>query len=220
MNIRSAAAGAAAILALAFATSASATTVLFDFSAGFEDAASGYFSYPTGDTGDNGVIGLGDLTDFSLTIFGETYDLADLIGMTNYVHFGYDIADNSFTLGRFEGYQSYLSGLNRTGTFGFFFSQDGGFEEYQNHSGGGFSTLALDPEVDVEGGGGGVLSAVPEPNAWLLTIVGMLGLGAALRASRAMRGSPPAAPGVSPGLAPARSRSVSGTPSATRPTDR
>ena len=184
MRIRSTAAAGLAALALALASNASATTVLFDFGGNWGAAASGYFTYPTGDTGDDGVIGLSDLTDFSLTILGQNYDLADLLGMSSYVHFGYDIADNDFTVGQFRGYQSYLSGLNSSGTFGFFFAQDGGFEEYHNHWGGGFSSVALDPEVDVQSGGGGEFNPVPEPSTWLLTILGLLGVGAVLRTSR------------------------------------
>jgi hypothetical protein len=120
------------------ASAASATTVLFQFGGNWGAAAAGSFSYASGDTGVGGVLGYSDLTAFTIDVFGVTYDLSDVLGELNtYDHFAYDIADNEFLVGQLPGpYYAYLSAINSTGTSGFFFAEDGGFEEYQNHLGG------------------------------------------------------------------------------------
>jgi hypothetical protein len=173
---------AAAALALVLgASAASATTKDFTFYDGATPVATGSFSYATGDTG---VLGYTDLTSFSLTVAGETYDLADVLSLTDYVWFAYDTGANSFDTNTNScgydgcGFVSIMSAINSSGTDGFFFNPPpGGYEEYLTGTPGSTTSYAI------TGGG------VPEPAEWALMLAGFAGLGAAMRLRR---GSTPA----------------------------
>src|SRR5215472_12693882 len=105
--------------AMLVSTSAMATTKVFDYDLGGTPVATGTFSYATGATG---VLGYGDLTAFSVTLFGDTYTLADALGATDYVHFAYDTSANDFVTDPNScgfsgcGFMSSLSAINSTGT--------------------------------------------------------------------------------------------------------
>src|SRR4051812_20689201 len=79
-------ASAALAASLLMAGAASATTKVFEYDSGGSPVATGSFSYATGATG---VLGYGDLTAFSVTVSGQTYSLADVAPLTDYVHFAY-----------------------------------------------------------------------------------------------------------------------------------
>ena len=165
-----------AAAATSLSLAAHATTKIFDYSELGTDVATGSFSYATGDTG---VLGYGDLSAFSVTVAGVTYDLADVATLTDYVYFGYDTAGNDFvtnpdTCG-FDGcgFASSLSAINSSGTFGFFFNgAPGGYEEYSTFAGGSFDTITISD------------AGVPEPTAWALMLLGLGGLGVSLRSRR------------------------------------
>ena len=163
------------------ALSAHATTEVFDYSELGSDVATGSFSYATGDTG---VLGYADLSAFSVTVAGVTYDLADVNTLTDYVYFGYDTAGNDFVTNPNTcgfsgcGFQSSLSAINSSGTFGFFFNgAPGAYEEYSTGTVGSFDTITI------SGG------TVPEPATWALMLVGFGGLGATMRSRRKLAGA-------------------------------
>jgi hypothetical protein len=166
---------AAAVAAMAAAsTPASAlTTVSFAYELGATPVATGSFSYADGLSG---VLGYGDLNSFSVTANGVTYDLADVLTLTDYVHFAYDTAAGAFvtnfnTCGYAGcGYESSLSAINGNGNFGFFFSGAPGlFTEYSTYTSGEFDTITF------SGG------AIPEPASWAMMIAGFGLVGAAMR---------------------------------------
>lgn len=168
-------AGGVALAALV-GLSAHATTKVFTYSDLGSTVATGSFTYATGDTG---VLGYGDLTAFSLTVAGVTYDLADVNTLTDYVHFAYDTAGNDFVTDPNScgfagcGFQSSLSAINNAGTFGFFFNPvPGAYAEYSTGTVGSIDTITI------SAGG------IPEPATWALMLVGFGGLGMTLRARR------------------------------------
>jgi hypothetical protein len=165
--------GVAAAAALS-ALSAHATTKDFTYSYLGSTVATGSFSYATGDTG---VLTYSDLTAFSVTVAGVTYDLADVDALTDYVYFGYDTSSNDFvTSGDLCGYGGCglvfsLSASNDGGTDGFEFNNVPGY--YVEYSTGNFGMIDT---ITITG--------VPEPASWALMLVGLGGLGAALRSRR------------------------------------
>jgi hypothetical protein len=176
-------AGSVALAALV-GLSAHATTKIFTYSDLGTTVATGSFTYANGDTG---VLGYGDLTDFSVTVAGVTYDLADVNTLTDYVHFAYDTAGNDFvtdpnTCGFAGcGFQSSLSAINSGGNFGFFFNPvPGAYAEYSTGATGPIDTITISG------------SGTPEPATWALMLVGFGGLGLSLRARRAQALSPAA----------------------------
>jgi len=151
------------------ATAAGATTRSFVYSDTGSPVASGYFSYPTGETG---VLHYGDLTDFSITVAGVTYTLADVLLLTDYVWFAYDTAANAFNVAPdscgFDGCGFYpsLSAIDSAGASGFFFTSAAAKQglEYSTATYVSFDAIAIAPSV-------------PEPGTWALLSAGFAGLG-------------------------------------------
>jgi hypothetical protein len=169
-------AGSVALAALV-GVAAHATTEDFTYSLAGSPVVTGSFSYATGDTG---VLGYADLSAFSVTLAGVTYDLADVATLTDYVYFGYDTAGNDFVTNPNTcgfagcGFQSSLSAINSSGTFGFFFTPVslGEYEDYSTGTVGSFDTITISS------------AGTPEPATWALMLMGFGGLGATLRARR------------------------------------
>ena len=171
----------AAAMLFATASLANATTKDFTYSELGGAVATGSFSYATGNTG---VLDYSDLSAFSVTVAGETYDLPEVDTLTDYIHFAYDTATNMFDTDTnscgFDGcgFASSLSAINSSGTYGFFFNPaPGAYQEYQTGAGGGFDTITISDA-----------SAIPEPSTWLLMIVGIGGIGLMLRRAKQSMG--------------------------------
>lgn len=152
-----------------------ATTVDFAYNPGI---ATGEFTYADGATG---ILGYGDLLSFSVTVASVTYTLADVLPLTDYVHFAYDTAANDFIVDPNScgfagcGFQSSLSAINSAGTFGFFFTgAPGAYAEYSTGAGGGFASITFETTS----------GTVPEPAAWGLMIGGFGLIGATMRRRR------------------------------------
>jgi len=166
-------AGALALIA----GSANAASKTFEYDLGGTPQATGTFSYATGATG---VLGYGDLTSFSVTVSGQTYTLTDVAGLTDYIHFAYDTAANSFVVDTNScgfagcGFQSSLSAINSSGTFGFFFTgAPGAFQEYQTQIGGSFDSIKISDA-----------GSVPELTSWAMMLGGFGAIGSAMRSRR------------------------------------
>jgi hypothetical protein len=134
---------AVAAAALAAAGAASATTKDFDFDLNGSVVASGSFTYTTGATG---VLGYDDLSAFSVSLFGYNYSLADVEGMSDYIHFGYDTAGNDFvtaTVCGFFGCQnSVMSAVKGFEEGGFFFTPIG-FADHHKFDIGAYDTINI-----------------------------------------------------------------------------
>jgi len=110
-----------------FAASGNAATITSNFS--FFDSsntviADGSFKY---DSSHSGQLSYADLSAFTINMVfaGQSYDLAFVNSVSNYVYFGYDTTTNSFvsqtlsgTVG--GGFESILSATNDSLTEGFF----------------------------------------------------------------------------------------------------
>lgn len=167
--------GAAAFALAASVTSANAADFDFSYSLTGAEVATGSFSFADGLTG---VLGYNDLSAFSVTASGVTYSLADVLPLTSYKNFGYDTAANAFVIDPNScgfggcGFQSSLSAINSSGTFGFFFTAaPGSFQEYSTQTGSAFDTITISA---VDG-------AVPEPSTWAMMLVGFGAIGFAMR---------------------------------------
>jgi hypothetical protein len=163
-------------LSIASANAATITNNFVFTDAGNSVVASGSFSY---DSAATGTIGYSNLSAFSITLAGESYDLAFINALTpnpDYVYFGYDILANAFVPSSVSGsggdFFSILAGLEGTSfSEGFFFSPlasqggsnaDGAFTEYRTATDGTAVALAI--------------SGVPELSTWLMMILGFAGL--------------------------------------------
>jgi hypothetical protein len=183
---------ATALAAALLAGGAQATTVNFGFSLEGINKSTGSFSFADGKTG---VIGYTDLSAFSLLVEGVTYSLSDVLPLTDYVHFAYDIGANVFKVdnnsvgwGDNDPFSSVLSATNSTGSFGFFFSdpfsippgQVASIQEFSQLPlygvGNNFDAISM---IVLRGEGG-----VPEPATWALMLVGFGALGAVVRNRR------------------------------------
>jgi hypothetical protein len=179
MTIYSKLLGAAALatIALTSVPASALVDVTFTYLSGGSPVATGEFTYADGLTG---VLGYGDLTSFSVTAAGVTYTLADVLPLTDYVHFGYDTAAVDFTIDSNScgfagcGFISSLSAIDSAGDFGFFFTPvPGVYNEYST------DTLVATDDltfVSVESNG-----TVPEPASWALMVAGFGLVGAGLR---------------------------------------
>jgi hypothetical protein len=171
-------AGLALAASLLGATAANATTKNFEYDdAAMNPVATGSFSYADGATG---VLGYADLTAFSVTInySGDTYNLSDIPGFTDYQYFGYDTAANVFvtsgSLCGFAGcgFTGSLAAISPSANAGFFFDQaPGQFADYANFQPTEFSSISIS-------------SGAPEPAGWAMMLLGFGGLGAMLRSRR------------------------------------
>jgi len=149
-------------------TCATATTMEFVYSDAGSPVATGFFSYPTGETG---VLNYGDLTEFSITVAGVTYTLADVLPLTDYVWFAYDTAANVFNIAAAScgydgcGFYPSLSAIDSVGDFGFFFTSAAVNEglEYSTATYFSFDTIAI-------------TASVPEPSTWGMLSAGFAGL--------------------------------------------
>ena len=169
-----------ASLSLASANAATITNNFVFTDAGNAVVASGAFSY---DSAATGTIGYSNLSAFSITLVGHTYDLAFVNGLTSangYAYFGYDTFANTFVPAPVTGsggeFTSILAGLDGT-TFsaGFFFSplaSQGG-----DNADGLISEYSTDPPTDLTAVAF-TISAIPEPSTWLMMVLGFFGLAA------------------------------------------
>ncbi|WFU18774.1 PEPxxWA-CTERM sorting domain-containing protein [Bradyrhizobium sp. CB3481] len=136
--------------------------------------ASGSFSYLSTATG---TLGYSDLTAFTISLAGESYNLTFVNTLTpgfDYVYFGYDISTNSFVPASVLGFTSILAGTNLFE--GFFFSPlasqgganaDGTFTEYRGPADGIAYALTISPDR---------VPTVPEPSTWIMMLFGFLGM--------------------------------------------
>lgn len=172
-------------LALTGAVSgASAATIVDNFT--FTDqsdavVAYGSFSY---DSSDSGVLSYADLSSFSVTLDGSTYNLSFVNGLAGdngaYVYFGYDTTTNTFVPASVPGsvgnYSGILAGVNGALNNGFFFDplprqadpagtgSDGVFASYYPS----YVTLTAT---------GYAITTVPEPATWAMMLLGLAGVG-------------------------------------------
>jgi hypothetical protein len=185
-------AGLAAVICLFLGTNASyASTIVDDFQfldAGSNVVASGEFSY---DSSKSGTLGYADLSSFSVSLFGQTYNLGFVNTLSSangdYVYFGYNTVSNSFVSASVSGGQGASNGILAGTGFapasplatGFFFdplagdpdptNADGVFAEYSSNPGNG--TLGTAASL--------VITPVPEPSTWAMMILGFVGIAVA-----------------------------------------
>lgn len=169
----------AAVLAGTFllARPAVATTVDFAYLNGSVSVASGSFSFADGATG---ILGYDDLTAFDISTSGVTYRLADVQALTQYVHFGYDTAANTFAtspplIGSAGAFTGSLSALNASLTRGFFFASlpAGEFTEFSLPVSRFFTSVTF-----------AVAAPLPEPATWTVMLLGLAAVGGVVRHRR------------------------------------
>lgn len=136
--------------------------------------ASGSFSY---DSAKTGILGYSDLTSFSISLAGESYNLAFVNSLSppvDYVYLGYNISTNSFVPALVPGFGGGLTSIlaGTDGVEGFFFSPlasqggdnaDGTFTEYRTEK--TFTAVAF-----------AIFPAIPEPSTWIMMLIGFLGV--------------------------------------------
>jgi hypothetical protein len=178
---------AASVLSLAAWAPARAGTIVEDFefySANNTELVSGSFSY---NSSLSGVLSFADLTSFTLSAFGQSYNLSYVDSLTSpsdYVYFGYDTATQLFVPAAVTGSQGPFSGIlaaTDTST-GFFFDPLVGSADPANTGADGFFTIYP--------GYANVFAAgylVPEPASAALLVIGLTAVGVAAR--RRHRGS-------------------------------
>ncbi|MEZ5737275.1 MAG: PEPxxWA-CTERM sorting domain-containing protein [Novosphingobium sp.] len=170
----------AASAALAVSQPATAAEFVFSFDLSGSPVITGGFSFNDSLTG---VLGYGDLDAFSISLAGQTYDLADVGSLTNFQYFAFDTSTSTFVSAPITGvfgsgtgtFTSILSaatpGLN--GDPGFFITPTAGgqYIEYITSIQGSYDT------VTIEAVGG----AVPEPASWGMMLLGLFAVGSAMR---------------------------------------
>ena len=158
-------------------SSASASTITNNFV--FTDqssavVASGSFSF---DSAATGTLSYSNLSAFTLSLAGESYNLAfvnSLLPPLDYVYFGYNISTNSFVPAPVPGFGGSLTSIlaGTDGFEGFFFSPlvsqggdnaDGTFTEYRSET--TLTALAFT-----------ISPAIPEPSTWIMMLIGFLGV--------------------------------------------
>jgi PEP-CTERM motif-containing protein len=168
-------------LSMGFASQVNAATVEYSYSNGSTVVAEGFFSYADGSTG---VLGYGDLTDFSITIIptSSTFDLAFAIDPSrdnSYRHFAYDLAAGQFNSRTFGGLEFLL---------GAFISNEEGFVVQKSLNGAPLlkvmSTLGYQA-FDYDRFTIDHVSAVPLPAAFPLFLAALGGLGFVARRRKA-----------------------------------
>jgi hypothetical protein len=166
-------------LALASAGASTISEAFVFFDTANSVVASGSFSF---DSSETGTIGYSDLSSFSISVFGTTYDRTYVSGLapapTSFIYFGYDLSANEFVPASIPGYTALpFSGVLAAtdGVTGFFFSPlagsadpagtgaDGSFAEYSSNQAGVAASLVIQP--------------VPEPSTWVMFALGFLPLG-------------------------------------------
>lgn len=164
------------------AASANASTItdVFSFSNSSSTViASGSFSYASSATG---IIGYSQLSSFSISVFGQSYDLSFVQGLlgdpNNYVYFGYDVASHEFVPAAVTGYDIPFSGIlaASTGYKGFFISP---LHDQADPAGtvSDGQVSAYDPFTSDFAVKLSQVSSIPEPSTWAMFLVGFLGLG-------------------------------------------
>ncbi|WP_298281555.1 PEP-CTERM sorting domain-containing protein [uncultured Bradyrhizobium sp.] len=182
----------AMVLGLALgATSANAATITDQFS--FLDSsnaviASGSFSYSSTATG---TIGFADLSAFTFTAFGTSYNLGYVNSVStdpsagNYVYFGYDTVAHQFVPAAIDGYNGPYSAILAAtdGYNGFFVSPLAGQADPAGTKADGqiFQYTTLVPGGDTTFASGNAekliqVTSIPEPGTWALLIVGFIAL--------------------------------------------
>ncbi len=169
----------AMVLGLALgATSANAATITDQFS--FLDSsnavvASGSFSYSSTATG---TIGFADLSAFTFTAFGASYNLSYANGLSadpsNYLYFGYDTAAHQFVPTAINGYAGSVVGILAAtdGVTGFFVSPLPG-QAISNDDGQIFEFSTNQAAYAVKFT---QVSTIPEPATWALLMIGFIAL--------------------------------------------
>jgi hypothetical protein len=139
--------------------------------------ASGAFSY---DSSHAGTLGYSDLSAFSITVFGQPFDLTfvnSLVGNPSaYVYFKFDPSSGKFVPGIVTGYDAPFSGIlaATTGYDGFAISPLRGQAD-PAHTGADGQTTAYNPFVTDFAVTS--VAAIPEPSTWIMMLLGMFGVG-------------------------------------------
>jgi len=178
----------AAAAIICFTHAANATTITDDFTfttASNTVLATGSFSYDSS-LSSSTSLSYADLSSFSITLGGQTYNLAfveSLTSASDYVYFGYDPATNSFVAaavpGYFGPYSGILAGLGVSPNIGFFIDPLVGQSDPAGTGADGEVALYYPSENQTLLGVAANFSvtATPLPSTWVMLIAGLAGLG-------------------------------------------
>ena len=162
-------------------TPALAATTIVNFA--FEDSgttlATGSFSF---DSSLSGALTYSDLSNFSLALPNETYDLSFVNsgGFSQYYYFGYNATAGVFQTATVGGFPQILSAIKTNFNDGFFVRNDPGatiFRNYNPESGDISFTNVTVSSRSVSG-------AVPEPATWAMMLLGFGFVGGAMRSAK------------------------------------
>jgi hypothetical protein len=180
-------------LSLSIATAhASSVTDTFAFTdAQNVTTATGSFTYDTATVTTN-VLSFADLSAFSISVFGQPYDLAFVQQLAlennnsaaeNYVYFGFDRAAGNFVPSSISGYAQPFSGILAAtdGSVGFFIASLPGQADPAGTGSDGATTAYAQPSIEgfsVTAYVNGVaVAAVPELSTWVMLLLGFCGIG-------------------------------------------